>query len=153
MANRPPNLSEIVSQLPQKLQIRFNSLSSYVLVLVSELENSRSVSNEDPRRKLNSDERQTIQLIAFIYTLERFMRDGSRAARNASIQFEDLGTSGFVIGEMAFTRNNSNTRRGENLADSLRLAVTDQRLQEIMTVAISVRNLVDLLAEELTKNG
>src|SRR5258708_22099315 len=153
MVDKQPNFSDIVNQLPQKLQIRFTSLGSYVLALINEVEEATSQSNPDQPRKLTTDDTQFIQLMAFIYMLDQLMRDGTRAARSASTMFESLGMSGFLIGRTAFTRNNANTLRGETLANGLRVSLADQRLQAIIANASCVRSLVERLVQELTRNG
>jgi len=140
MAENIPNISLIVSQLPSKLQKRFESLGSYVRGLIDE-ENSRL----DTKVVLSTEDIQLIQLAALIYSLDSFFRAGSSSARGAATTFEEFGLSGFQVGSTIFTRENANTRRGDLLADKLRETIMNTALGEVIRNSTSMRVLISTM--------
>lgn len=144
MAEGRLTIAEIVNQLPQKLQSRFESLGSYVRGVIQEererLERDITVDTEDI---------QFIQLAALIYLLDSFMRTGTVAARNASSIFEQFGLAGFEIGSSRFTQSNENTLRGERLAQNLRSVIAATSLNRFITNSSSMRDLVIRLLNEI----
>jgi len=101
MAAEIPSISSIVSQLPQRLQRRFESLGKYIRGVIDEESN-----NLDANIALSTEDTQLIQLAALIYLLDSFFRAGTSSARNAATTFEQFGLSGFQVGSTTFTRDN-----------------------------------------------
>lgn len=147
MPERLSNISEIIQQLPQKLQLRFNSLGNYVQGIVDEesAKNGKQV-------KLSGESTQLIQLAALIYSLDSFLRAGSYAARTASTTFEKFELGGFQVGSTLFTKNNENTRRGEILADKLRMTVAKTRLGALIKNSSSMKELISTLVREMNND-
>lgn len=145
MADDIPSIAEIVDLLPLKLQRRFDSLGGYVQGIIEEERDKREI----PVR-LSAEDRQVVQLGAFIYMLDGFLRAGSRAAREASSTFESFGLSGFQVGSTHFTSDNMNTRRGEILAQELRAVVLQTSLGPYIRTARSMRDLVSRLIRDMT---
>lgn len=143
MSENTPRIAQIIDLLPQKLQIRFESLGGYVRGIIEE-ENTKL----GRAMRLSIEQVQLIQLAALIYSLEDFFRAGSRAARGASIAFEDFGLSGFQVGSQAFTRDNVNTRRGDLLAEQLREVVRNSPLGDYIKNASSMTELIETLVKE-----
>lgn len=135
-----PSITEIVKMLPYRLQLRFDSLSGYVLGMIDHIRSERRI-----EVRLSREEIQLIQLAAFIYTLDYFFRAGTRAASEASTTFERFRLEGFQVGKTQFTRDNENTRRGENLANSLRESIAGTRLDRIIRTSRSLDSLVQTL--------
>jgi hypothetical protein len=140
-------LAALVKELPRRLQLRFEALGGYVRGVVGE-EGAPSVLRGRP---LSDDEVAFIQLLALVYSLDRFLRDGTRAARGAAKFFEGLGSDGFDVGKTRFTRNNEATNRGERLADGLRASITGTRFEQILLTSSSMRNLVRRLVKEMRR--
>ena len=147
MIDRAPNISEIIQRLPQKLQVRFNSLGNYVQGIIDE-ESARN----RKEIKLSSEDTQLIQLAALLYSLDSFLRAGTYAARVASTTFEEFELEGFQVGSTLFTRNNENTLRGEELAEKLRKTVERTRLGRIIRNSPTMKELISTLIREMN-NG
>ena len=147
MAENIPNISFIVSQLPNKLQKRFESLGSYVRGLIDE-ESSRL----DKKIVLSTEDIQLIQLAALIYSLDSFFRAGSSSARGAAIIFEEFDLSGFRVGTTTFTRENINTRRGDLLANKLRESIINSALGMAITNANSMRALISTMIRGMSND-
>lgn len=144
MADNTPNIAEIVGLLPLRLQRRFDSLGGYVQGIIEEERTQYDIS-----LRLSSEDKQVIQLAAFIYMLDGFLRAGSRAAREASSTFERFGLSGFQVGSTHFTSDNLSTQRGEMLARELRGVVLQTSLGPYIRNAQSMRGLVSWLIREI----
>lgn len=147
MSAEIPSISFIVSQLPQNLQKRFESLGSYIRGVIDE-----ERSSVDKNINLSIEDIQLIQLAALIYLLNSFFRAGSSSARNAATTFEQFGLSGFQVGSTTFTRNNYNTRRGDFLADRLQEAIMDSHLGITIRNSTSMRDLISTMIREIN-NG
>jgi hypothetical protein len=144
MADNIPSIAEIVDLLPLKLQRRFDSLGGYVQGIIEEERTQQDIS-----LRLSSEDKQVIQLAAFIYMLDSFFRAGSRAAREASSTFERFELSGFQVGSTHFTSDNMNTLRGEVLARELRGVVLQTSLGTYIRSAQSMRDLVSWLVRDI----
>lgn len=145
MADDIPSIAEIVDLLPLKLQRRFDSLGGYVQGIIEEERDK----GDSPFR-LSAEDKQVVQLAAFIYMLDGFLRAGSRAAREASTTFESFGLSGFQVGSTHFTSDNLSTRRGELLAEELRSVVLQTSLGPYIRRARSMKDLVSWLIRDMT---
>lgn len=104
--------------------------------------------------RLSRDDLQAIQLAAFVYGLQDFLREGSRAAARAADAFAALGVEGFKVGREYFSGRNEAVTRGEILANQL---VDELRQVPGLTAAIerhrSLRTLVVTLAKERARVG
>jgi len=67
MSENIPSVSAIINQLPHKLQIRFESLGSYVRGFIDEENNRLNVNIVLSQEKI-----QLIQLAALVYSLDSF---------------------------------------------------------------------------------
>ncbi len=147
MSSEVPPLSEIISLLPRKLQLRFDSLGNYVRGMIEE-----ETAKLGAGISLSAEEEQLIHLAVFIYSLDSFFRTGTNAARNTSITFEEFGFSGFQVGNAFFTQNNDNTLRGIQLANELANTVANTPLGRFIRNASSMKDLVSTLTREVN-NG
>lgn len=145
MSERIPSISAIISQLPHKLQLRFESLGSYVRGIIAEESLRRGKDIE-----LSTENIQLIQMAALLYSLDRFFRAGSSSARTAATVFEQFELSGFQVGSMTFTRNNYNTRRGDILADRLRETVMNSSLGAIIRNSATMRELIATMIQGIS---
>src|SRR6185436_5803087 len=107
MAEETPQVAEIIKQLPQPLQNRFNSLGSYVKAVLEDLER-----NIKPKNRLSREDVSIIQLAVFIYYLNWFLREGTKAAQGSIETLERFGLEGFSVGSTVFTKDNENTLLG-----------------------------------------
>jgi hypothetical protein len=147
MTSEIPTISSIISQLPQNLQRRFDSLGKYVRGIVDE-ESSKT----DTRVILSTEEIQLIQLAALVYSLDSFFRAGTRSARNAATIFEQYELPGFQVGSTVFTKDNYNTRRGDLLAENLQEAILGTNLGKVIKNSSSMRGLISTMIREMN-NG
>jgi hypothetical protein len=144
MTDRAPNIAEIIQRLPQKLQVRFNSLGNYVQGMIDE--ESAKYGKEV---RLRTEDIQLIQLAALVYSLDSFLRAGTHSARSASVAFEEFGLEGFQVGSSLFTRSNENTLRGEVLAERLEATITRTRLGRTIKNSPTMRELISTLIREM----
>jgi hypothetical protein len=133
---------DIIARLPYKLRPRFDSLSGYVRTLIDD-ELREIGSGSIPNESI-----QYIQMAAFLFSLNRFFRDGTRAAYGASITFQSLGMEGFLVGSTHFTPSNENTLRGQELAIALMHALNDTELGRRVKTAYSLTDLVTSMTRE-----
>jgi hypothetical protein len=147
MESEAPRISEIVQQLPQKLQLRFTSLGNFVQGMIDE-----ASATSGKTIKLGSDEVQLIQLAALVYSLDSFLRAGTNAARSASTVYEKFDIPGFQVGTTVFTRDNENTRRGELLAEELKKNILRTKLGSIIRNSSTMKELISTLIDEIS-NG
>jgi hypothetical protein len=138
------SLSEIIGLLPYRIRSRFDSLSTYVAALIAEVREGRT-----GRVELSRDDVHMIQAVAFIYSIDSFFRDGTRAAAKAVDEFSRLGVTGFMIGNTAFTGRNDNVMLGENLSKVLKNHLGSPRLVRIIERAKGLKMLVGLMVREL----
>jgi hypothetical protein len=144
MPSETPSISEIIGQLPRKMQVRFESLGRFVNGIIEE-----EKAKLDRNIVLTKEDVQIIQLAVFIYSLDNFFRFGTYAARNASASFEQFNLSGFTVGSSVFTRDNINTMRGEELANQLRNVISSTPLAPFIRTAPTMAELVSTLIQEL----
>lgn len=147
MPDYDQTIARMIQRLPMPLQNRFTSLGGYVRGLVEEEE-------QRLKRKLafGNNDIQLIQLAAFVYLLDYYFREGTRAAASAALMFEEYHLSGFSVGSTVFTRNNENTRRGALLAYELRQVLADTPIAVVIEQSTSVRALVSRMIREMS-NG
>lgn len=133
------------------MQVRFDSLGGFVKGIAAEQEDP-DAGDQRTRRKLTPEELGFVQLLAFVYALESFLRNGTRAARSAALEFESLGLEGFTVGTTTFTPDNENTRRGEILAEQLKEIVRGTKYGTALEEARSLTTLVRRLLRDV-RNG
>jgi hypothetical protein len=126
----PPRYSDLVDLLPWRLKGRFESLGSYVDAVLHEHEEKIP-----KQRQLKNEDIQVIKLAVFIYALQDFFREGTRAAARAVDVFQALGVPGFTVGSSLFEGRNENVVRGDRLAQALWQAIGDT---EILSIRLHV---------------
>jgi hypothetical protein len=111
------------------------------------------------KSKLTDDDTHIIQLAAFIYWINFFLEEGTKAAQAAAETLEKLQVEnskirieGFNVGSTIFTRDNENTLLGRTLAKSLMQSLADTPLLKHIEKATSMRNLIKDLRDEMA-NG
>jgi hypothetical protein len=133
--------SDVLSRLPRRMRVRFESLGSYVRSIVNELE------ERTPRPDRLADESvQLIQLVVLVYAMDDLLREGSRAARAAVGQFRETGMAGFTVGTSVFEGENANVTLGEDLSRGLRLSLPLEVL-ELVDSASGIGSLTRTLVE------
>jgi len=130
------------SGLPRSVRSRLDGLGNYVTSVLEEI---------GLKDKLSRDDVQAIQLAAFVYGLEEFLREGSRAASRATAAFADLGVSGFTVGREYFSGRNEAVMRGETLANALVEVMQGRALPDTVGRPASLRALVISLAQERSR--
>lgn len=124
--------TDFVKLLPRTLQRRFEGLGSYVTAILEE----REITGLLP------EERELIQFLVFIRSLEAFLLDGHRAAEMAVTTFAGLGIKAFNIGQQSFSEGSDAVLRGKHLAQALRAAIQDPALLQLMDDAPSLKDLI-----------
>jgi hypothetical protein len=100
-------------------------------------------------RRMESDDLEFIQVIAFVYILRGFFEDGHRAAKEAVRVFSDLDVHEFSIGSTIFSEDSEAVNLGRTLSDQLLATIHDRELQSLITHSDSVGELVHDLVEGL----
>lgn len=137
-------LNDLVKGLPPTLRTRVAWGSHYVAEYVKEREKDLPV-----RRRMERDKLNALQVIFTVWLLERFLRDGTRAAEQAVSAFAELRTPGFQIGKAAFTEGSEEVKNGERLADGLRAVIAAPEWFALLDRAETVAKAVEAAYEEL----
>lgn len=135
--------AEILAGAPLFLQRRYGAIRQYVRALIEE---------QFPRldlRKMESDDLEFIQLIAFVYILRGFFEDGHRAAKEAVRVFSGLDVHEFSIGSTRFSENSEAVNLGRKLSDRLLATVHNRELRTLIVESDSVGQLVHALVRGL----
>jgi len=135
--------ADILSGAPLFLQRRYGAIRQYVRAIIEE---------QFPRldiRRMESDDLEFIQLIAFVYILRGFFEDGHRAAKEAVRVFSDLNVHEFSIGSTKFSEDSKAVNLGRTLSTRLMATVHDRELRSLIAESDSVGELVHALVEGL----
>jgi hypothetical protein len=135
--------TNILAGAPLFLQRRYGAVRQYVRAIIEE---------QFPRldiRRMQSDDLEFIQLIAFVYILRGFFEDGHRAAKEAVRVFSDLDVHEFTIGSTKFSQDSETVNLGRTLSHQLLATVHDRELQSLIADSDSVGELVHALVEGL----
>jgi hypothetical protein len=127
--------------LPRALKLRFDGLGNYVSAVLEEHSRAGTLSRNAIRQ---------IHIIAFIKSLDDFLREGTQAAVRAVDQFESLGVRGFRIGSEEFAGRNDAVMRGQVLADRLRNAVANDSLGRFLSMDRPLREVILQMARDLS---
>jgi hypothetical protein len=144
MEEHAQQVTEIIKQLPQPFQNRFNSLGGYVRSVIEELEK-----NTKPKNRLGKEDVSIIQLAVFIYYMNWFLQEGTRAAQASILTLESFGLVGFSVGSTVFTRDNENTLLGKNLAEGLMKSLGNSPLATYIKQAKNMPSLIRNLRDEM----
>ena len=74
----------------------------------------------DKKYRLKQKQVQFIQTLVLVSVLDNLFQEGAKAAKETVDSMEDLGMSGFVVGETEFIGRNENVIRGDKLSLKLR---------------------------------
>ena len=135
--------TNILAGAPLFLQRRYGAVRQYVRAIIEE---------QFPRldlRRMESDDLEFIQLIAFVYILRGFFEDGHRAAKEAVRVFRDLDVHEFSIGSTKFSEDSEAVNLGRKLSDQLLKTIHVRELQSLVRRSDSVGQLVHAIVEEL----
>jgi hypothetical protein len=127
--------------LPRTLKLRFEGIGNYVAAVLEEGE---------LRRPLSRDAVRQIQLVAFVKSLDEFLRDGTDAAVHAVDEFRSLGVERFRIGSEEFEGRNEAVMRGARLSERLRSSVGDDSLQRFIAMDRPLRDVILSMARILS---
>lgn len=106
--------TQILTQLPTRLRPRFESLGRYVKTIVDEEQVHM------PRRnRLKRQQIELLQTLVFVHVLNDLFKETTAAAMRTVMTFEELGVSGFSVGQTDFVGRNENVMRGERLSEQL----------------------------------
>jgi hypothetical protein len=135
--------TNILAGAPLFLQRRYGAIRQYVRAIIEE---------QFPRldvRRMESDDLEFIQLIAFVYILRGFFEDGHRAAKEAVRVFSDLDVHEFSIGSTKFSEDSEAVNLGRRLSNQLLATIHDRELHSLIAHSDSVGELVHALVEGL----
>lgn len=127
--------------LPRALKLRFDGLGNYVSSVLEEQTRAGTLSREATRQ---------IHIVAFIKSLDDFLREGTQAAGRAVDQFATLGIRGFRIGTEEFAGRNEAVMRGQVLSDRLRSTIANDALQRFISMDRPLREVILQMARELS---
>lgn len=106
--------SQILNQLPTRLRPRFESLGRYVKTIVDEEQVHIA-----RRKRLKRQQVELLQTLVFVEVLNDLFKETTAAATRTVMTFEELGVSGFSVGQTVFVGRNENVMRGEHLSQQL----------------------------------
>lgn len=134
------NQNELLSGLPKFITTRFQSTSNYVWetlfpkhrldYLLYKYKSKKERREQYRRFRIVSEE---AALMVFIFELNRFFLEGSKAAKNAVDTFRELQVEGFYIGKTLFKDRNENVMMGEKIAESLIQEIKNDEMKKLIT--------------------
>lgn len=142
--------TDFLSDAPKFITARFNSVNKYVWqTLFPELTVKEQIikfkskaerKKEISRLKGISEEASTI---VFLFLLNKFFTEGSKAARQAVDIFKDLGVDGFFIGGNYFSERNEKVIQGDKISENLLASIKDDKAKELVTNSKYVSEILD----------
>lgn len=137
---------DLLSLLPRRLALRFESLGGYVSSVIHEQEELGS-----RRDRLTRHELRQIQIVVFTHVLHSMFKEGTRAASFAVDALKKLDVPGFRVGTTVFAGRNENVMRGESLARALADFLGDQNLTRQLDTTTSLRKRILELRQEVLR--
>jgi hypothetical protein len=116
MAQSPAN--ELIQALPISLKRRFQSAPELIRYYLTETARAERIKTKD-----DAAITQTVQFLALVWMIDRFLRRGTTEARRTIAVLKDAGIAGFSVGSSQFDQDGEATVRGERLSEALREAV------------------------------
>lgn len=139
-------LKDVLNKLPPNLRSRVAWGSHFVTEFVKEREKDLAI-----RRRMPKDELNALQVIFTIWLLERFLRDGTRAAKKAVSAFAEPGVPGFQVGQAVFKEGSDEVSNGEHLADELRTLFAAPEWFDLLDRSGTVANAVAAAYSEIRR--
>jgi hypothetical protein len=136
--------SDLLKGAPLFLQRRYSSLGPYVLSVIE-----TEVDGIDPR-DLSRDQIETIQLLAFIYTLHAFLEDSHRAVKATVATFSKLGVRKFNIGAAEFFEGSESVEISRRLGEALLESIPSEEIRKLLLGSDSLGELVKKLTSIVT---
>ena len=82
-------------------------------------------------------------IIVFLFLINKFFIEGSKAASNAVDTFKGLGVDGFYIGKSYFHERNENVVQGYNISKKLLESIEDHEVKELVVSSHSVYEILE----------
>ncbi|MFW5879202.1 MAG: hypothetical protein ACOCUV_00100 [bacterium] len=144
------NSFSFLSGAPKFLTNRFNSINKYVWEtlfpeqirkeLIGRKKTKKERKEEYNRLRGISDEASTV---IFIFLLNKFFIDGSKAAKHAVDKFKELDVDGFYIGSNYFSGRNEKVLQGENIAKKLIDSLGESPAKKLVLNSEYVSQIID----------
>jgi hypothetical protein len=135
---------------PKFITNRFNSVNKYVWEtlfpeqtrkeLIGKKDSKKARKVEFTRLRGISNEASTV---VFIFLLNKFFNDGSKAAMHAVDTFKDLNVEGFYIGSNYFSDRNDKVMQGEIIAKKLIDSLGESPAKKIVLESNYVYQILD----------
>ena len=142
--------SDFLIGAPKFITTRFNSVNKYVWqtlfpeqTIKEQLIKFKTKSDrrkEISRLKIISDEASTI---VFLFLINKFFIEGSKAAKEAVDSFKELNVEGFYIGGNYFSERNEKVLQGDKISEKLLSTIKDENAKELVVNSKYVSEILD----------
>ncbi len=124
---------------PKFITNRFNSVSKYVWETlypehkikkkIKNIKNKNERKKEIDRLREISNEASTV---VFLFLINKFFIEGSKAAKDAVDTFKELGIEGFFIGRSYFSDRNEKVIQGDLISMQLLDSINNEKIKELV---------------------
>lgn len=139
------SVKDLTKAIPVTLRMRVVWGSRFVTEFVREREEGLPKSRRLSKEKMNA-----LQVIFTIWLLDRFLRDGTRAAEKAVSEFAELDVPGFQVGGVTFMKGNDEVENGKRLADDLRALIRSPEWFSLLDTAATVTKAMEVAYMEMS---
>jgi hypothetical protein len=144
------NTTDFLSGAPKFITYRFNSVNKYVW---QTLFPGQTVKEQINKYKTKAERKKEIgrlksiseeaSIIVFLFLLNKFFKEGAKAAREAVDTFKDLGIGGFYIGGNYFSERNEKVLQGDIISEKLLTSLKDERVKKLVTTSNYVSEIFE----------
>lgn len=154
------NISEFLNDAPKFITSRFSSINKYVWEslfpesfreeLIKKKKNKKDRKEELSRLKSISDE---ASIIVFLFLINKFFLDGSKAAKQAVDTLKDLNVDGFYIGQSYFSERNKKVLQGEQIAALMISSIKEETVRNLILKSNYVSEILDEYRKVIYRNN
>lgn len=144
------SLTDFLIGAPKFITNRFNSVNKYVWQtlfpekkikeLLIKLKTKAERRKEIVRLKSISDE---ASIVVFLFLINKFFTEGSKAAKDAVDSFKELKIDGFYIGQNFFSGRNEKVLLGDEISKKLLNSIEDEEVKNLIYKSEYVSEIID----------
>ncbi len=141
---------EFLSGAPKFITNRFNSVNKYVWEILCPEQKRNELIRKKVTKKARKQEFARLKeisneasIVVFIFLLNKFFIDGSKAAKHAVDTFKDLNVEGFYIGSNYFAERNEKVIQGEIIAKKLIDSIDNSPAKKLILESSYVFQIID----------
>jgi hypothetical protein len=142
--------TDFLSEAPKFITTRFNSVNKYVW---QTLFPDQTIKEQLIKCKTKAEKRKEISrlkgiseeasTVVFLFLINKFFTEGSKAAKQAVDTFKELGIKGFYIGGNYFSERNEKVIQGDKISEKLLNSIKDDKAKELVTKSNYVSEIFD----------